>query len=82
MRCSVGMCEFNQEHPMSDNGKLAHSSRPLLLKFARPQGSGGPGYHYDPAQSLNISIEDGAPIVASAHGRSRLKTLAEARGED
>jgi hypothetical protein len=68
---------------MSGNDKLELSNRPLLLKFARPQGGGGPDYRYDPAQSLNVSIEDGAAIVGSAHGRSRLKTMAEAtRGED
>jgi hypothetical protein len=68
---------------MSDNDKLGLSNRPLLLKFARPQGASGPDYRYDPAQSLNISIEDGTAIVGSAQGRSRLKSQSNfTRGED
>jgi hypothetical protein len=68
---------------MSDNDKLGLSLRPLLLKFARPQAGGGPDYRYDPARSLNVSIEDGAAIVGTAYGRSGLKTMTEAtRGED
>jgi hypothetical protein len=68
---------------MSDNDKLGLSNRPLLLKFARPQGGGGPDYRYDPTQSLNVSIEDGTAIVDSAQGRSRLKTMTNStKGED
>jgi hypothetical protein len=67
---------------MSFDDRAPLSSRPLLLKFAQPQRTSGSDFHYDPAQSLNISTEDGFPIVASADGRSSLKTMAEARGED
>jgi len=60
---------------MSSNDETGLSARPLLLKFARPQRVNDRDYRYDPAQSLNVSLADGLPVVASAHGKSRLKTV-------
>jgi hypothetical protein len=68
---------------MIDNQKVGFFDGPLLLKSARPRTASLQDYQYDPVQALNVSKEDGCPIVGSARGRSMLKTMAEAtRGED
>jgi hypothetical protein len=68
---------------MIDNRKDLFVDGPLLLKSARPRNAAIQDYRYDPAQALNVSNDDGRPVVGSKRGRSMLKTMAEAaRGED
>jgi hypothetical protein len=55
--------------------------RPLLLNFVRPQPASDLEYRYDEGQRLNITAQDGVPIVAVAGGKARLKTHA-VEGED
>jgi hypothetical protein len=59
---------------MSDNEQGELTSLPLLVKFAQLQLDNAPACCYDALQHLNISTENGDPIVASAHARSMLKT--------
>jgi hypothetical protein len=65
---------------MTDNQTAGFVDGPLLLKSARPRTAAVQDYRYDPAQTLNISNEDGVPVVGSARGRAMLKSMAEARG--
>ena len=64
------------------NDQAGLSTTPLLLKFAERQRADGLDYRYDPAQSLNVATADGPAVVASAQGKSRLKTLKEFRGAE
>ena len=55
-------------------------TQPLLLRFARTLPDDEPDCHYDPALRLNLT-KDGVPVVSTAQGRMRLKTLG-VRAED
>jgi hypothetical protein len=60
----------NNDQPMSP------ARRPLLLNFVRRQPGGDIDYCYDAALCLNVSPQDGIPVVATAGGRAALKTQA------
>jgi len=51
--------------------------RPLLLNFVRPQPADDLDYSYDSAQRLNVTVKDGVPVVATALGRAKLKSVGE-----
>jgi len=57
------------------NQRAPRARRPLLLNFVRRQPVDDLEYRYDLEQHLNVGVKDGVPVVATALGRTQLKTL-------